>query len=106
MDHFYQKHLFFCTQTKAPGKVCCALSGAEDMAAYAKAKLIALGLHGPGKMRVSRSGCLGRCKAGPNVLIYPDGVWYTYQVSADIDEIIASHLQKGQVVTRLLNNPA
>ena len=29
-------------------------------------------------------------------------VWYTYVDQTDIDEIVDSHLDKGQVVTRLL----
>lgn len=74
-----------------------------ELAAYAKARLKELNLHGEGKMRVSQSGCLGRCNNGPNLLIYPDGVWYTFANQADIDEIIEVHLLKGQIVERLIS---
>lgn len=104
MKNFYEKHLFFCTQVKDPRKKCCSLAGSCEMADYAKSRLIALGMHGPGKIRISRSGCLGRCSDGPNLLIYPDGIWYTFVNQADIDEIIISHLQNGQIVERLINN--
>ncbi len=39
---------------------------------------------------------------GPCIVIYPEGVWYTYTTMADIDEIIDSHLIAGNRVTRLL----
>ncbi len=69
---------------------------------HLKTKLVALGLHGAGKIRVSKSGCLGRCGLGPCIVIYPEGVWYTYTTFADIDEIIATHLIKRDLVSRLL----
>ncbi len=47
------------------------------------------------------SGCRGFCKAGPLMVVYPDGVWYTYVDQADIDEIIEEHLQNGRIVERL-----
>ncbi len=104
MKNFYEKHLFFCVQVKDPGKKCCSQVGSVELAEYAKTRLKELGLHGEGKIRVSRSGCLGRCSDGPNLLIYPEGVWYTFENQVDIDEIIDSHLLKGQIVERLLND--
>ncbi len=67
-----------------------------------KSKLLELELHGPGKYRVSKSGCLGRCSLGPCLVIYPDEVWYTYSNYEDMDEIISSHLVGGKIVERLL----
>ena len=52
-------------------------------------------------MRVNQAGCLDRCAGGPVLVVYPEAVWYTYVDHADIDEIIESHLQNGQVVERL-----
>lgn len=69
---------------------------------HLKAKLVELGLHGAGKVRVSKSGCLGRCGVGPCIVIYPEGVWYTYTSFDDIDEIITTHLVDGGMVPRLL----
>ncbi|BCA96822.1 hypothetical protein TUM19329_31830 [Legionella antarctica] len=59
-------------------------------------------MHGPGKIRVSKTGCLGRCASGPCLVIYPDGVWYTYSTFTDIDQIIESHLIAGETVEQLL----
>ena len=98
---YYTKHLFVCTNQKDAGKQCCANSGAAPFFDYLKKKLLALELHGVGKFRVSKSGCLGRCSEGPCIVIYPEGIWYTYSSCADIDEIIASDLLAGEVVSRL-----
>ena len=69
-----------------------------------KLKLKEQALHGAGQFRVSKSGCLGRCSEGPSIVIYPEGVWYTYASFADIDEIIATHLVAKGIVERLLLN--
>ena len=34
-------------------------------------------------------------------VVYPEAVWYTYVDHSDIDEIVDSHLGKGQPVDRL-----
>lgn len=71
------------------------------MRGYAKDKIRALNLNGKGKIRVNSAGCMDRCDEGPVLVVYPDGVWYTYVDKHDIDEIIEEHLLHGRVVTRL-----
>ena len=100
----YQKHVFICTNQKSNGKTCCAGTGGESFFHYLKSELNARDMHGSGKIRVSQSGCLGRCSLGPCIVVYPEGVWYTYASFADIDEIIHQHLIEGIVVERLLIN--
>lgn len=99
---YFARHIFFCCNQREAGKDCCANHGAEAAAAHCKQLLKALGLHGEGQVRVSRSGCLGRCHEAPVAVVYPEGVWYSYQNLADIDEIVSRHLQGGEIVTRLL----
>ena len=101
MNH-YTNHIFVCTNQKSADKQCCANAGGEPFFAYLKTKLVELGLHGPGKCRVSKTGCLGRCSVGPSLVLYPEGVWYTYTTLTDIDEIITTHLIAGKRVNRLL----
>ena len=71
------------------------------MQEYAKKRVKQLGLAGPGQVRINKAGCLDRCEEGPTVVVYPEGTWYTYVDETDIDEIVVSHLQNGQVVERL-----
>ena len=40
-----------------------------------------------GRMRVSRSLCLGLCEQGPNVCVMPENVWYSNVTAADLAEI-------------------
>ena len=101
MTH-YAKHVFLCTNQKAGDRPCCANKGGGPYFDYLKAKLLELGLHGPGKIRVSKSGCLGRCSSGPCVVVYPEGVWYRYESFEDLDQIVTQHLVNNQVVNHLL----
>jgi len=68
---------------------------------YAKQRIKALGLNGEKGVRINSAGCLGRCEKGPVVVIYPEGIWYTWIDEEDIDEIIEQHLQQGNIVERL-----
>lgn len=99
---YYLKHVFLCANQKAAGKQCCADSGGEEFFTYMKSKLSELNLKGPGKIRVSKSGCLGRCSEGPCMVIYPEGQWYSYSSIGDIDKIIDSHFISGVVVHELV----
>lgn len=55
--------------------------------------------------RINAAGCLDRCEFGPTMVIYPESVWYTYQNEADIDEILTTHLMRGERVARLMLRP-
>ena len=69
---------------------------------YAKQCVKAMGIAGKGGVRINSAGCLDRCELGPVVVIYPEGIWYTYVDWEDVDEIIREHLVNGRVVPRLL----
>ncbi|MCG8466436.1 MAG: hypothetical protein MI750_16530 [Xanthomonadales bacterium] len=101
---YYQHHWFFCTNQRdeSADRPSCANCAAASMRAYAKDKVKALGLAGEGGTRVNNAGCLDRCEEGPVCVVYPEGVWYTYVDEEDIDEIIESHLGKGEPVKRLM----
>ena len=98
---YFAHHVFFCCNQRKEGEDCCNRHGASDMQTYAKERIAALGMKGPGKVRISKSGCLGRCDDGPVLVVYPDDVWYTFVDREDIDEIITEHLVGGRVVSRL-----
>ncbi|MHC1578149.1 MAG: NADH-quinone oxidoreductase subunit NuoF [Dehalococcoidia bacterium] len=50
---------------------------------------------------VDFTGCHGFCEQGPNVVIEPDGIFYTHVQAEDAPEIVGSHLQNGKPVERL-----
>ena len=102
MSGYSERHIFFCLNRREDGRRCCAEHGAESLQAYAKERVQALGLAGPGKVRVNKAGCLDRCEEGPVIVVYPEAVWYTYIDRADIDEIIDRHVVHGEIVERLV----
>ena len=102
---YYQRHIFFCLNQRDNGQSCCAEQGAQQGFDHCKARIKALGLDGPGRVRVNKAGCLDRCAGGPVAVVYPEGVWYTYVDRADLDEIIESHLRDGVPVQRLMLAP-
>lgn len=99
--NYYTRHVFFCTNQRDNGAACCADHDAQALCDYAKDQVKKLKLSGAGKCRINNAGCLDRCNKGPVMVIYPEGIWYTYKNKADIDEIIEKHLQHGIVVDRL-----
>lgn len=102
MDNsYYRYHVFFCVNQREGGKPCCANKDSVAMRDYAKSKIKSLGLTGPGQVRINQAGCLDRCAEGPTMVIYPEGVWYSYANRSDIDEIIEQHLMNHRPVDRL-----
>jgi (2Fe-2S) ferredoxin len=100
-EHYYQYHVFFCTNRREGGEQCCEQYNASEIRGYAKQRVKELGLNGKGKVRINTAGCLDRCSEGPVMVVYPEETWYTYVDREDIDEIIQEHLQNGRIVKRL-----
>ena len=98
---FYDKHVFICMNKREDGRPCCGEQGAEAAQKHAKRRIKELGLNGAGKIRINQAGCLDRCEEGPVLVVYPEGTWYTYVDTSDIDDIIDTHLIGGKVVERL-----
>ncbi|MDX5360796.1 MAG: (2Fe-2S) ferredoxin domain-containing protein [Alphaproteobacteria bacterium] len=101
---YFDRHIFVCTNRRAEGhpRGCCAEKKSEPLRAYLKARVGEADL---GRVRVNASGCLDRCELGPVLIVYPEGVWYTYRSAEDLDEIIQTHLVEGRRVTRLMLRP-
>jgi len=100
-ENYYRYHVFFCTNQRAPGEKCCQNHNSQAMRDYLKKRTKELELIGPGKVRANTAGCMDRCAKGPVIVVYPEGVWYSWKTKEDLDEIITEHLQNGRIVTRL-----
>jgi (2Fe-2S) ferredoxin len=105
-DPYYEHHVFFCLNERSNGEAACAQHNAQAAFDHCKQRIKALGLNGPGGVRVNKAGCLDRCAGGPVAVVYPQGVWYSYVDQHDLDEIIERHLQHGEVVERLRLDPS
>jgi len=55
---------------------------------------------------IVKTGCFGLCEAGPIVVVYPEGAFYSGVKSEDIDRITEEHLLKGRIVKDLLYKDA
>ncbi len=98
---FYRSHVFCCVNRRADGhpRGCCENKGASKLRAHLKARVKKLGVR---NVRINASQCLDRCELGPTMVIYPEGVWYTYRTIEDLDEILERHIVKGERVERLM----
>lgn len=98
---YFEAHVFCCTNRRPEGhrRGSCAARGSEKLRDYMKARAKELGLR---DVRVNSAGCLDRCELGPTMVVYPEGVWYTYASRADVDEILQTHLVEGGRVERLM----
>ncbi len=54
-----------------------------------------------GQILITESSCLGPCPIGATVVVYPEGVWYKGVKTADVAEIMESHIVNGKPVERL-----
>ena len=98
---FFEAHLFVCTNRRPDGheRGSCAARGSERLRDYMKARAKELGIAGA---RVNSSGCLDRCELGPCMVIYPEGVWYRVDSTADVDAVLEAHLVTGGRATGLM----
>lgn len=54
------------------------------------------------EVKVVRTGCFGLCEAGPIVIVYPEGAFYSHVKVENVQEIVTEHLLKGRIVKHLL----
>ena len=101
---FYEAHVFCCVNERPEGhpRGSCKRKGSEKLRDYMKLRAKELGIK---NVRINSSLCLDRCELGPTMVIYPEGVWYTYSSIEDAEEILQRHLIKGERVERLMLQP-
>ena len=99
---FFQRHVFVCTNERAPDhpRGSCKHKGSPDVRDALKAELKKRGISKV--IRANTAGCLDQCEQGITVVVYPEQVWYGHVTVADVQEIVEKHLIGGEIVTRLL----
>ena len=102
---YYERHIFFCLNDREKGEKSCAHDGAKEGFDHCKSRVKKARPVGPGQGARQQGRLPGSLRRRPVAVVYPEGVWYTYVDSSDIDEIVDSHLMRGEVVTRLLLPP-
>jgi len=100
----FRYHVFICDQEKPEGVPCCAARGSGKTLEALRKEIAARGLLD--SVQVTVCGSLGLCERGPNMVVYPNGVWYSNVTPKDVPEIVQSHFQSGRAVERLANQDA
>jgi (2Fe-2S) ferredoxin len=99
MEPFHY-HVFVCDQKKPEGAPSCCARGGEETLEALRREILARGLED--EVQVTTCGSLGLCEWGPNMVVYPEGVWYTGVEARDVPEIVRSHFQENTPVERLV----
>lgn len=95
-------HFLVCTNRRPDGHPLPSC-GARGSAAVFEAFTRELTERGyPSGVKVTATGCLTPCQQGPNVVVYPQGIWYAGVTPSDVHELLTAHLDGGETVTRLL----
>ncbi len=82
----YKCHIFVCVKSRDEGRTSCGNDGAEEIRSLLKSEIKTLGWKKVA--RVCESSCLGVCEAGPNIMIYPQRIWFSEVTVDDIPEIL------------------
>jgi (2Fe-2S) ferredoxin len=99
-------HVFVCTGKKADGQEGnCHARGSQELAVRLRELAGKRGL--AESVRVNECDCFrcGISTRGPNLVVYPEGVWYGGVSLADLGELIESHFKHGKIVERLVLAP-
>ncbi len=90
----YRAHVLVC------GGTGCSSSGSLTLIDRFEQKIKENGLDR--EVKVIRTGCFGLCEAGPVVIVYPEGTFYSRVKPENVDEIVTEHLLKGRKVEHLV----
>lgn len=58
------------------------------------------------EFKIVKTGCFGLCAAGPIVIVYPDGAFYSEIKAENVERIVKEHLVEKNVVTEYLYKEA
>jgi (2Fe-2S) ferredoxin/ubiquinone/menaquinone biosynthesis C-methylase UbiE len=97
----FRYHVFVCDQQKPEGVPCCSARDSAQMLEALRREIAAQEL--ADEVQITVCGSLGLCARGPNMVVYPEGVWYSGVRPEDVPELVRTHFQEGRVVERLLN---
>ena len=90
----FRSHVLIC------GGTGCTSSGSVDL--LHRFQELVKENHLEKEIKLVHTGCFGLCAAGPVIIIYPEGAFYSRIELKDVDTIFHEHLMKGNIVKDLL----
>jgi (2Fe-2S) ferredoxin/SAM-dependent methyltransferase len=95
----FRFHVYACDQKKPEGAPSCTARGSGAVIEALRREIAAQGLSGA--VQLTTCGSLGLCERGPNLVVYPEGYWYSGVRPEDVPEIVREHFGNGRPVARL-----
>jgi (2Fe-2S) ferredoxin/2-polyprenyl-3-methyl-5-hydroxy-6-metoxy-1,4-benzoquinol methylase len=95
----FRYHVYVCDQKKPEGAPCCSANGSAKVIDALRREISRQGLGD--EVQITTSGSIGLCERGPNMVVYPDGIWYSSVNPDDVPEIVREHFGNGRIVERL-----
>jgi (2Fe-2S) ferredoxin/protein-L-isoaspartate O-methyltransferase len=96
----FRYHVCVCDQKKPEGIPGCAASGSGKIITVLKSEIAKKGLMDT--VLVTTCGSLGLCESGPNMVVYPEGIWYSRVAVVDIPELVQSQFIDDVPLERLM----
>ena len=93
----FKYHVFTCFQQRPAGhpRGSCMGAGAKPLWERLQGRLTAT----PNPdVSVTATGCLGFCRAGPLMVVYPEGTWYHGMTADKIPHFVQQHLLEGKPI--------
>lgn len=85
LDH--DIYIFICGNKRTTG-VCCGSYEHDNDFDNLKEKLQQYKPLLNHRVKLNKTGCLGRCANGPNLVIFPDNIWHKYQTYDELEKIV------------------
>jgi (2Fe-2S) ferredoxin len=83
----YVCHVLVCTNDRHGERKSCADGHSVQLREQLK-EAVHQRPHLKGRVRVSSAGCLGLCASGPNVILYPQALWFSGVTPADMPHLL------------------
>ena len=96
----FRLHVFVCDQKKSQDAPCCSCHGSAQVIDALRREIATHALED--EVQITVCGSLGLCAHGPNMIVYPEGIWYSGVKPSDVPEIVQSHFQHDIPVERLI----
>jgi (2Fe-2S) ferredoxin len=90
----YLRQLHVCVNNRNGESKSCGFDGSEQV--VEELEKVCQDRNLKGKVHIVRSGCLDVCAFGPNMMIWPEGLWYMKVGKGDVPQIVDKYLSLEQ----------